>query len=291
MCMSEQRTEQRSRPAGSVSRRRGPSLEQSTSVSEGELAYAVCAARAPVPANLSASCSGRCGRRIVTEGVSDELLLKQVAAGNKAAMHIMFARHRKTVFGFVQRIVRNPAIADDLVSQVFLDVWRSAHKFEGRAKVSTWFLSIARFKALSSLRERRCETIDQNEVLAIADVSDTPERAVARKQASSILQMSIDTLSAAHQQVIELIYFQDKSVAEVSEILGISDSTVKTRMFYARKRLANLIVNARGCPAEERDASSDRGALISIPMKPSVNSRKSHADIFRPRDVAMAQYT
>ena len=65
-------------------------------------------------------------------------------------------------------------MAEDLVSQVFLDVWRTASQFEGRSQVSTWLLSIARFKALTALRQRRHEDIDQDDVLEIADEADTP---------------------------------------------------------------------------------------------------------------------
>ena len=108
------------------------------------------------------------------ESVTDELLLKRVAEGDKAAMHIMFARHRVRVFRFIQRMVRNAAIADDLVSQVFLDVWRSANRFENRARVSTWLLSIARLKALSSLRKQMYEGVDQDNVVGIVDAADTP---------------------------------------------------------------------------------------------------------------------
>src|SRR5215218_1153093 len=109
---------------------------------------------------------------------SDELLLRNVAEGDKASMHIMFARYRGTVFRFVQRIVRNPAIADDLVSQVFLDVWRSAKRFENRSRVSTWLLSIARFKALNALRGPKHVSVEEGNVFEIADAAETPDVAL-----------------------------------------------------------------------------------------------------------------
>ena len=139
------------------------------------------------------------------EGVSDEMLLKGVAEGDKASMHIMFARHRTKVFRFIQRIVRNAAIAEDLVSQVFLDVWRSANRFENRARVTTWLFSIARLKALYSLREGKHEDIDQDNVAAIADTVDTPEVALDRKKTSAMLRSCIDKLSPAQREIIELI--------------------------------------------------------------------------------------
>jgi len=178
------------------------------------------------------------------EGVSDEMLLKGVAEGDKASMHIMFARHRTKVFRFIQRIVRNAAIAEDLVSQVFLDVWRSANRFENRARVTTWLFSIARLKALYSLRERKHEDIDQDNVAAIADTVDTPEVALDRKKTSAMLRSCIDKLSPAQREIIELIYYREHSVAEASRIVGIPCATVKSRMFYARKQLARMLVSA-----------------------------------------------
>jgi RNA polymerase sigma-70 factor, ECF subfamily len=85
---------------------------------------------------------------------SDEVLIGRIANGDRLAMQVLFARHHVRVFRFVLRLVRDEAAAEDLISEVFLDVWRQAGKFEGRAAVSTWLLAIARFKALSALRRR-----------------------------------------------------------------------------------------------------------------------------------------
>jgi RNA polymerase sigma-70 factor (ECF subfamily) len=196
------------------------------SPSHDKLAYAVC--------NATES----------EERISDEMLLKRVAEGDKAAMHIMFASHRVRVFRFIQGMVRNAVIADDLVSQVFLDVWRSANRFEGRARVSTWLLSIARFKALSALRERKHETIDQDDLAEIVDAADNPEVALDRKETNAILRECIDRLSPTHREIIDLVYYHEQSVAEASVIVGIPVATVKSRMFFARKYLAKMLVSA-----------------------------------------------
>jgi len=178
------------------------------------------------------------------EDVSDEMLLKNVADGDKAAMHIIFARHRKRVFQFIRCLVRNPVIVDDLVNQVFLDVWRSASQFEHRARVSTWLLSIARFKAINSRRERAHEPIDHDEALDIIDEGDTPDVALDRKQTEGLLRACIEKLSPAHREIIDLYYYRENSVSEVSGIIGIPQATVKSRIFYARKQLARILVGA-----------------------------------------------
>jgi len=181
---------------------------------------------------------------MTAQAVSDELLLESIADGNRTSMHILYARHNVRVYRFILRIVRDATVAEDLVSQVFLDVWRTATQFEGRSQVSTWLLSIARFKALTSLRQRRFEDIDQEDVREIPDEADTPEASLARTTTSEILRACVAKLSPAHREIINLVYYHEKSVEEVGEIIGIPQSTVKTRMFYARKQLAELLRGA-----------------------------------------------
>ena len=181
---------------------------------------------------------------IAAQATSDEMLLESIAAGEKAAMHVLYARHNVRVYRFILRIVGDTSVAEDLVSQVFLDVWRTAGQFEGRSQVSTWMLAIARFKALTALRNRRHEDIEQEEVLQIADTADTPESAMDRRQTSSTLREAISQLSPAHREIIDLVYYHEKSVEEVGQIIGIPQATVKTRMFYARKHLAELLREA-----------------------------------------------
>jgi len=81
---------------------------------------------------------------------ADELLIGRIARGDRLAMQVLFARHHVRVYRFVLRLVGNPSVAEDLISEVFLDVWRQADRFEGRSAVSTWMLAIARFKAVSA---------------------------------------------------------------------------------------------------------------------------------------------
>jgi RNA polymerase sigma-70 factor, ECF subfamily len=181
---------------------------------------------------------------IAAQATSDEMLLESISAGEKSAMHVLYARHNVRVYRFILRIVGDTSVAEDLVSQVFLDVWRTAGQFEGRSQVSTWMLAIARFKALTALRNRRHEDIEQDEVMQIADGADTPEAAMARNQTASTLRQAIAHLSPAHREIIDLVYYHEKSVEEVAQIIGIPQATVKTRMFYARKHLGELLKEA-----------------------------------------------
>ena len=179
------------------------------------------------------------------QAASDEVLIGRIANGDRLAMQVLFARHHVRVYRFVLRLVRNEATAEDLISEVFLDVWRQAGKFEGRSAVSTWLLAIARFKALSELRRKPEQEWDEDKAEAIEDTSDTPEVALEKKDKGEILRSCMTSLSTEHREIIDLVYYHEKSVEEVAQIVGIPEATVKTRMFYARKKLAELLA-ARG---------------------------------------------
>ena len=180
-----------------------------------------------------------------TSATSDDVLIGRIANGDRLAMQVLFARHHVRVFRFVLRLVRDEAAAEDLISEVFLDVWRQAGRFEGRAQVSTWLLAIARFKALSALRRKPEQELDEDAAEAIEDTSDTPDVTLQKKETGVVIRECLTSLSAEHREIIDLVYYHEKSVEEVAEIVGIPEATVKTRMFYARKKLAELL-KARG---------------------------------------------
>jgi RNA polymerase sigma-70 factor, ECF subfamily len=171
---------------------------------------------------------------------SDEALIEKVAVGNRLAMQVLFARHHARVYRFILRLIGNAAAAEDLTSEVFLSVWRQAHRFEARSAVSTWLLAIARYKALAELR-RRPEALSDQETVDACDPGDDPEAAFETKRRGEILRKCLKRLSREHREIIDLVYYHEKSVQEVAEIVGIPGNTVKTRMFYARRKLSELL--------------------------------------------------
>jgi RNA polymerase sigma-70 factor, ECF subfamily len=169
----------------------------------------------------------------------DVALIRSIAAGDKQAMQILFTRHNVRVFRFLARFVGDKSAAEDLVSEVFLDVWRQAGRFQGRSQVTTWLLAIARNKALSALQRRATEELDEEAVAAVEE--NNPEVTIHHRQTSAILLNCLTQLSPSHREVIDLVYYHEKSTDEVAEITGVPQNTVKTRMFYARKRIAELM--------------------------------------------------
>jgi RNA polymerase sigma-70 factor, ECF subfamily len=180
-------------------------------------------------------------RQTSAKATSDEVLLTLVAKGDKDALRLLYARHNVRVFRFLLRIVGNEAAAEDLVSEVFFDVWQHAGRFERRSLVTTWILGVARHKALSSLRRRKVDQLDDHAMEVIADPAADPEELAQHQDRSAILQECIKQLSPLHREVIDLIYYHEQSVEEVSRIVGVPPNTVKTRAFHARKRLAEMM--------------------------------------------------
>ena len=182
--------------------------------------------------------------RAPVQDLSDEALISLIADGDKRAMQVLYARHNVRVYRFILRLTGNQSLAEDLVSEVFLDVWRQAEGFESKSQVSTWLLAIARYKALSALRRRTDEHLDDHTAASIEDTADDPETVVGTKDRNIIVQKCLTKLSPAHREVIDLVYYHEKSVEEVAKIVGVPAATVKTRMFYARSKMADLLKDA-----------------------------------------------
>jgi RNA polymerase sigma-70 factor, ECF subfamily len=175
---------------------------------------------------------------------SDEILLSRIARGDAVAMRALVARHQTRVYRWILRFVRDAALAEDVLNEVFLDVWRQAASFAGRSSVATWLLAIARFKALTAARKRIDVQLDEDGAASIPDPADNAEKVLEREDERKLLRSGLAALSREHRGVLDLVYYHGKSIKDVAEVVGIPEATVKTRMFYARKKLAELIKTA-----------------------------------------------
>jgi RNA polymerase sigma-70 factor (ECF subfamily) len=182
---------------------------------------------------------------------SDGDLLARIRFGDALALKALYGRHHVKVYRFALRLLRSEASAEDVVSEVFTDVWRNAASFEGRSEASTFLLGVARNKAYTILRRKREDELDEDAAAEIEDESDNPEVVLQKKNKGDLLRACLAKLSPEHREVIDLVYYHEKSIEEVSLIVGAPEATVKTRMFYARKKLSELAQRAgvdRGWP-------------------------------------------
>src|SRR5262245_63194592 len=103
----------------------------------------------------------------LSNGSSDRELIERIARADREAMRLLFRRFKTPVYRFACRLTADEAAAEEIVSEVFLDVWRTAAAFEGRSGVSTWLLAITRNKAMARMRRRPTEALDDAAAEAI----------------------------------------------------------------------------------------------------------------------------
>lgn len=179
-------------------------------------------------------------------------MIAAIAKGDAQAVKRLYAATHVRLYRYLVRQLRNEAVAEEVMNEVYLAVWQNASRYEARSAPMTWILSIAHNKAISTLRKRReVSGVDEEESAQIMDDSDTPDVVTQKLDKAQLIRKCIDQLSPDHKSVLDLVYYQERSVTEVSEILGIPEATVKTRMFYARKKLSELLAAAgvdRGWP-------------------------------------------
>ena len=174
----------------------------------------------------------------------DRLLLDAVAEGNQAALRALSVRHSDRIYRFAMRLTKSATIAEETVSDVFLEIWRNAKNFQGRSEVSTWLLGIARNKALSALAAQRPTgelELDDAPDIAVMDQGDNPEESLTRQDRNATIRACLRQLPRAQREIIDLFYLREKPLPEVVAMVGALQSTVKTRMFYARNKMAELL--------------------------------------------------
>ncbi|NJM33754.1 MAG: sigma-70 family RNA polymerase sigma factor [Rhodomicrobium sp.] len=185
------------------------------------------------------------------QGIDDGTLLARIAALDESAMRVLFVRHHGRVLGFVRRMLRSEAMAEEIANEVFLEVWRAAGSFQHRSSPLTWVLSIARKRALNVLRKRFETNWNEDGAIEIADDGDDPEVTAQKADKGEILRRCFEALPPIYREIIDLVYYHELSIKEVCEVLGVPDGTVKTRLFNARKRLEAMLEQAgvdRGWP-------------------------------------------
>ncbi len=162
-------------------------------------------------------------------------LLDRIRRGDRGAFSELYRLYHPRLYGYLRRLLPNPATAEEVLDDVMLVVWKDARKFRGDAAVSTWVIGIAYRKALTAMRaERRYQApLDRSaDVSAVAGVSSHHDEWIR----AALMQLSPD-----HRQVVELTYFSGFSYQEIATIVNCPVNTVKTRMFHARRRLKVLL--------------------------------------------------
>jgi RNA polymerase sigma-70 factor (ECF subfamily) len=178
-------------------------------------------------------------RAVVNEDL-DRALIGRIAAGDEAAFGTFYERHARGVLAFVRDLVPDAAAAEEVAGDVMVAVWRGARRFGGRSRVSTWVLGIAHNKAVDVRRRRRIIESPLEEA-GLLPGGDDPADLTIQTIDRAALETALATLSPEHREVLQLMYAFDCTQAEIAEIAAIPVATVKTRAFYAKRRLRDAL--------------------------------------------------
>jgi RNA polymerase sigma-70 factor (ECF subfamily) len=177
--------------------------------------------------------------------LSDRAVLAKVVERDQAAHRVIFERYYRRVLAFVRRRVGDEGLAEEITTDVFFEVWRSASAYRGESPVTTWIFGIANLKALSARRyfaqpRRASVRIADDEALSrYPDPADQYDSIGARQELARLVR-AIERLPEGHRDVLRLAFLEGCSYPEIAERLDISEANVKTRVNRARSRLRNL---------------------------------------------------
>jgi len=175
---------------------------------------------------------------------AEHRLVKQIAKGSKTAFEQLFLKYREPVYRFSYTLLKNDSIAEDVVHETFMVLWRQADRFQGKSKVSTWLFGIA-FNVSQSQRvyfDRHRESISE-EFEMVDESSSNPNNSMRQAEYEHWVNVGLGKLSPDQRIVVELTYYSGFSYIEIADIIDCPVNTVKTRMFHARKNLRTFIPN------------------------------------------------
>jgi RNA polymerase sigma-70 factor (ECF subfamily) len=171
--------------------------------------------------------------------LSDIALMEEIKAGRKEAFAALVSRHQKPLLNFFRRLGAYRDEAEDLVQDTFLRVFRHRYKYEPRAKFTTFLYALARNAWADAQRKMKRWPSNGNE--KIVDKADSREDAQTETELKMDIQAAIDRLPEELRLTVILSVYQGMKYKEIAEVLNMPEGTVKSRMFYALRKLRELL--------------------------------------------------
>lgn len=174
-------------------------------------------------------------------------LVMRAAGGDTHAFEALYQLYEKRVYHYICTFVRDRSLAEEVVGEVMLAVWRGACHFANQSRVSTWIFGIARHKALDAVRrsgrpDHKAVTID--DLPDLPSQQETPIEQIQREQLATVMRQALCALSPEHQEVLRLVFYEELPYEDIALLLGIPENTVKTRVFYAKQQLKRQITRS-----------------------------------------------
>lgn len=172
-------------------------------------------------------------------GIPDEAeraLIARIAAGDRASFDTFYRAYVRRAYAFAFAVTGAAELAEEIAGDVMIEVWTSAHRYRGRARVSTWVFAIAHHRAIGALRRKRLNVVPLDNAPP-QGAYDEPSRSARLGDESTALDAALETLSPDHRAVLELTFTYDCTQAEIATIVNVPLATVKTRVFHAKRNL------------------------------------------------------
>jgi RNA polymerase sigma-70 factor (ECF subfamily) len=189
----------------------------------------------------------------------DVELMARLVARDERALRTLMDLYGEQVFRFALRLTRQTTIAEEVANDVFLEVWSAAADFRGDSALTTWLLGITRFKASNAVRGKKLALVGGEDLDGVEDSLYDVEaevQAQERQQLLKVLRAALQKLSVEHREVLELTFFHERSCKQIAQIVGAPETTVRSRMHYARVKLCEAL---QGFDAERwRDLAAQK---------------------------------
>ena len=181
-------------------------------------------------------------------GQREVALVGRVASGDGVAFEALYRCFYPRLRRFLERMTRRPQLVEEILNDTMLVVWRKAHTYNLRSKVSTWIFAIAYRKALKALK-RLDDPVDTDADDDLSWGGLGPDDELMQQELRALLSHAMNSLSVEQRAVVELTYYHGCAYREIAVIMGCPVDTVKTRMFHARRKLKALLA---GCMEDVR---------------------------------------
>jgi RNA polymerase sigma-70 factor, ECF subfamily len=174
-------------------------------------------------------------------GEADEVLLRRVGRGDADALAALYRRHADGLFWFLLRVAGDRGMAEEILQDTLLAVWRGADGFGGRSQVRTWLYGIARRQAHNRLRVARPVEAGLDEAAELSATGPGPEELALGGLERDRVLTAVGRLSLAHREVVVLMLVAELSQAEIAAVIGVPVGTVKSRLHHARAALVRSL--------------------------------------------------
>jgi RNA polymerase sigma-70 factor (ECF subfamily) len=175
----------------------------------------------------------------------DRRILGRVASGDRDALAELYARFGGTLFRYLLQLTNERGLAEEVLQDTLVGVWKSAGTFEGRSSVQTWLIGIARRQAHNTLRRRSLPRADVEELDVLAASGPDPEDAALAEAERAEVAAAIRWLSPAHREILTLAFVDDLSYSEMATIVGVPEGTIKSRLSNAKRSLRALLQDGK----------------------------------------------